>query len=397
MFGMTGHECNSDRATGEELPVVHELKHSMLATQTADDLARQRFVLALKRQLTGRIRPGNRVIFESRVRPKLQARYRSRAAADREEIKQALLEDRSYQAWSALTRCSQEMLWATVTEPLMRDRERLEAEARRLRESPQRLGGLELDPTFAPPEAMCEHHVHLQPQGYAFTASEDDVLAGALYEAGGNLYSMGQGMGGDDSKAGAAIRWLRERYPDFTPRRIVDLGCSAGASSVPYAQAFPNAEVHAIDVGAAMLRYAHARAEALGARVFFHQMDAGAMKFPDGHFDLVVSHNLFHEISNETRRATLRESFRLLAPGGIVLHQDVAIQNARRTPFEQAERAWDVYFNDEPFWEDYADAQISRELVAAGFPSESVREFALAKINGPGHWFAVTARKPMQS
>jgi ubiquinone/menaquinone biosynthesis C-methylase UbiE len=146
-----------------------------------------------------------------------------------------------------------------------------------------------------------------------------------------------------------------------------------------------------------MLRYAHARAEALGARVFFHQMDCGALRFPDNHFDLVVSHNLFHEISNETRRATLRESHRVLTAGGIVLHQDVAIQSARRTPFEQAERAWDVHFNDEPFWEDYADAQIGRELAEAGFPHEAVREFPLAKISGPGHWFAVTARKPLQS
>jgi SAM-dependent methyltransferase len=377
--------------------MVHELKHGMLAAQDADDLARQRFVLALKRQLTGQIRPGNRVIFESRVRPRLQARKRSRAVADREAIKQALLDDRGYQAWSALTRCSQEMLWSTVAEPLMRERSRLEVEARRLRESPSRRGGLELDPAFEPPAAMREHHVHLQPQGYAHTASEDDILAGALYEAGGNLYSMGQGMGGDDSKAGAALRWLREQQSGFSPRRILDLGCSAGAASVPYALAFPAAEVHAVDVGAAMLRYAHARAESLGARVFFHQMDCSATRFPDAHFDLIVSHNLFHEVSNETRRATLRESWRLLAPGGVVLHQDVAIQNASRTPFEQAERAWDVYFNDEPFWEDYADAKIGRELVAAGFPADAVREFPLTKINGPGHWFAVTARKPLQS
>ncbi len=54
--------------------MVHELKHSMLATQTSDDLARQRFVLALKRRLTMQIRPGNRVIYEARVKPQLQAR-----------------------------------------------------------------------------------------------------------------------------------------------------------------------------------------------------------------------------------------------------------------------------------------------------------------------------------
>jgi cyclopropane fatty-acyl-phospholipid synthase-like methyltransferase len=187
---------------------------------------------------------------------------------------------------------------------------------------------------------------------------------------------------------------MKAHRPGFAPRRILDMGCSAGASSVPYAQEFPDAEVHAIDIGAAMLRYASARAESLGARVFFHQMDCGATRFPDGHFDLVVSHNLFHEVSNETRNATFRETFRLLAPGGIALHQDVAIQNATRTPFEQAERAYDVYYNDEPFWENYADARIEEELVTAGFPRGAVREIELGKVNGPGHWFAAIAEKP---
>jgi len=374
--------------------MVHELKHSMLARQTADDLARQRFVLALKRELTGRIRPGNQLIFDARVAPALRQRLRSKAPLDREEIKRGLLAEPAYQTWAALTRCSQEMMWATVSEPLMRDRERIEAEGRRLRDSATKLGGLDLPAGFEPPAAMREHHVHLQPQGYAYTRDADDVMAGALYEAGGNLYSMGQGMGGDDSKGFAAIRWIKANRPGFAPRRILDMGCSAGAGSVPYAQEFPDAEVHAIDIGAAMLRYAHARAESLGARVFFHQMDCGATTFPDGHFDLVVSHNLFHEVSNETRNATFRETWRLLAPGGLALHQDVAIQNATRTPFEQAERAYDVYYNDEPFWENYADADIPRELVAAGFPPGSAHAIALGKINGPGHWFAAVADKP---
>ena len=89
--------------------MVHELKHAMLAHQSADDLARQRFVLAFKRQLTGRIRPGNRVIFEARVRPALESRLRSQAGADREEIKRGLRADPAWQAWAALTRCSQEI------------------------------------------------------------------------------------------------------------------------------------------------------------------------------------------------------------------------------------------------------------------------------------------------
>jgi SAM-dependent methyltransferase len=374
--------------------MVHELKHPMLARQTAEDLGRQRFLLALKRELTLHVRPGNRTIFENRVAPALRRGLRSQAGTDREEIKRGLRQDPAYQMWSALTRCSQEMMWATVAEPLLRDRERLEAQAQQYRDAPSRKGSLDVPREFVPPAAMVEHHVHLQSQGYAYTASDTDIMAGALYEAGGNLYSMGQGIGGRDSKAMAAIAWLGRERPGFAPRRILDMGCSAGASSVPYALEFPDAEVHAIDVGAAMLRYASARAEALGAAVHFHQMDSGATRFPDGHFDLVVSHNLFHEISNDTRRATLRETRRLLAPGGIAIHQDVAIQNATRTPFEQAERAWDVYFNDEPFWEDYADARIGEELLAAGFPTGAVREIDLPKVDGPAHWYAAIAEQP---
>ena len=87
------------------------------------------------------------------------------------------------------------------------------------------------------------------------------------------------------------------------------------------------------------------------------------------------------------------KALRLLAPGGLVLHQDVAIQNRQRNPFELAERAYDVYFNDEPFWEDFADADVAAELATVGFDAQRLGEFALEKIEGPGHWFAVYAEK----
>ena len=91
------------------------------------------------------------------------------------------------------------------------------------------------------------------------------------------------------------------------------MGCSAGSASVPYAQAYPDAEVHAIDVSPGMLRYAHARAESLGAAVHFHQMDSARTSFGSESFDLIVSHNMMHEISDASRRGMLRESWRLLA------------------------------------------------------------------------------------
>ena len=42
----------------------------------------------------------------------------------------------------------------------------------------------------------------------------------------------------------------------FKGLRILDIGCSAGASTVPYALAYPDAGVHGVDLGAAMVRFA---------------------------------------------------------------------------------------------------------------------------------------------
>ncbi len=149
---------------------------------------------------------------------------------------------------------------------------------------------------------------HLQTGGYAMDLGGGDCVAGAMYECGGNLYAFGQGISRTDSKARHVQRFIAERYPQLRPRRILDMGCSAGSASVPYALEFPDAEVHAIDIGSAMLRYAHARAESLGAAVHFHQMDCADTSFAAGSFDLVISHNLMHEISEATRRGMLRES-----------------------------------------------------------------------------------------
>ena len=77
-------------------------------------------------------------------------------------------------------------------------------------------------------------------------------------------------------------------------------------------EAYPEAEVYGIDVAAPMLRYAHARAEALGRRVHFSQQNAESTNFRDESFDLIVSHILLHETSAKAVRNIMRECHRLL-------------------------------------------------------------------------------------
>jgi ubiquinone/menaquinone biosynthesis C-methylase UbiE len=364
--------------------------HEMLARQTPDEMAQQRFVLALKRHVMGPLRSAVGDVYRSEAEPAFVAAH-GRVPQDRFEAESALDQTAHYRFTKALDRTGQEMLWQAIGETIYREQERLEDTAERLIRAPARQGTLSLDPGFTPAIDDSDEHIHLQPEGYCPADDGRSVLAGAFYESGGRLYSMGRGIGKDDSKAGAVIGYLQALNPNWKPRRILDMGCSAGGASTVYASAFPDAEVHAIDFGAAMLRYAHARAESLGVAVHFHQMDATKTSFADGAFDLVVSHNMLHEMSNEARRAMARESLRLLDPQGYCIHQDVDLLLHEREVWEQAERAYDFYYNNELYWLDYTTCDFTSELRETGFAL--VEETQIPRTAGPGFWHAWMARK----
>jgi ubiquinone/menaquinone biosynthesis C-methylase UbiE len=148
------------------------------------------------------------------------------------------------------------------------------------------------------------------------------------------------------------------------------MGCSVGHSTLPYVDAFPEAEVYGLDIGVPMLRYAHARARSLGKPVHWVQQDATTTRFPDGYFDLVVSHLLLHECPQPTIRAIFRGSFRLLAPGGVMLHSDAPRRNM--TPYEEWLMDWGTHNNNEPFSRGSRDLDCEAEALAAGFRREDL-------------------------
>jgi SAM-dependent methyltransferase len=373
--------------------MVRSVQHEMLAIPSADETARQQFVVAFKQALNRGLRKTQGELFDVVVAPRWAAAHGA-PPTTRGTIREAMQADPAYRSWSSLARAAQEQMWITVGDSIFRERERLAATAERLAQAPTRRGSLTLDPNFALPRGVTGVDIHLQPGGYALDLGEGDCSAGALYESGGNLYAFGQGISRTDSKAAHVQRFLRERFPRLQPLRILDMGCSAGSASVPYAEAFPEAEVHAIDVGSAMLRYAHARAESLGLAVHFHQMDVARTRFEDQSFDLIVSHNLMHEISTPTRRGLLRESLRLLRPGGVCVHQDVPLRFPGLSEFRKFEMSWDTLNNNEPYWEAYANADLQPEFRAAGFAEECIYVGSLPAAQGSLPWFVACAWRP---
>jgi len=371
---------------------VRNLKHVLLPTLTADERSRQRMVVALRRVLNAHLRPRNVELYELEGLPTFEARH-GRPPQTNAEIEEAFSCSSGYRLWSAMNRSAQELVWMAAGEPVLRDAPRIDDEADELIKAENKLGELHLDPQFEPPKEIVDVDIHLQPGGYGLVRHTRDVVAGALYENGGNVYSFGQGIGKTDSKAGAVIRHLEQVRPGFAPRRILEIGCSAGAAACAYAAHYVEADVHAIDVGAGMLRYAHARAEAIGVRVVFQQMSGAALEFEDASFDLVVSNNLLHEIGRDNRRAMFREARRVLAPGGITIHQDVPIR-AAPSAAHQVERGWDERFNGEIFWNVYAGDDLVSDMREAGFAPGQLTETCVPKIGGAGDWYLLSGEKP---
>jgi ubiquinone/menaquinone biosynthesis C-methylase UbiE len=357
--------------------------HEIMARPAHDQTARIQYVINLKRFLMG-VTDGNRRALTKRA---------GENAHSVETVRQTLAHDPFYQMWSAVNRTSQDLMWNNVEDGIQSDLPRMTEAARRL-DNDGAGGTLTLDPEFAAPAYAYKANIHGQPGGYMRDEGPDDLIAGALYESGGNAFSFGAGAGARDSKALAIIHFLETRYGAFDPATILDIGCSAGGATAAYGVYFPKAHVHGIDLGPAMLRYAHKRAESLGAKVHFHQMDAGAMNFPDESFDFVVSHNLMHEVSKEALPQIFREAYRVLRPGGVVLHQDVYVRSADAPPYERFMFKWQTENNNEPFWEDFADADTVGIMKAAGFATDEIEEAAIPAIDGRRPWYAVLGEKP---
>jgi len=163
------------------------------------------------------------------------------------------------------------------------------------------------------------------------------------------------------------------------------MGCGTGEQTLAFKRVFPDADVTGIDVARPFIRYAHAAAESAGVPAHFAEMDAGHTDFPDASFDLIVSNILFHETSRAQIKDIFKECWRLLRPGGLVLHLDVPYHPQRQSLSRQVTNNWQVRYNGEPFWTGFVEVDVKAELIAAGFaPDQVIAEYETA---GPATYY----------
>lgn len=341
----------------------HVGRHAVFPESAHDDTARFDFLANLNGYLSTRLSPKVRESYEKRVRPAFEQRE-GRAPENRHEVRKAMASDPVYQTWSALRRNTMEMRQQAGRGMVLRQLGLLIDKVKRINDSAP---GLQLDPSVQVPRYVSAVDIHCMPGGYHTELVPGDVLAPANYDAG--IFATTGGMLGrwNDSGGQALAKWLQEHHPQFKPRRILDLGCTVGHNAVPLAQAFPEAEVIAVDVAATMLRYAHARARSLGVEnIGFRQANAESLDYPDGHFDLISTAMFWHESSSRAMPRKMREIHRLLADGGLTAHLEQP-QYEGMDVYEQFVRDWDTYNNNEPFWGVMHEYDLRRMMADAGF------------------------------
>lgn len=336
-----------------------------IATPTHDEAARQRFVSTLRKRIMVDMAGRMKGAYTSDVEPRFRARH-GRKPRDGREVRRAMLDHPYFKAWSALRHAAQEMTWWSVQPQVERVLPTLVDTAREAARA-DGPGSLRLDPSLPVPRDVAAMDIHLMPGCFHTEYQPDDVAVGAVYWHGTAVFTAGlqlRHLGGGVAKSIA--EYLRIAHPQFRPARMLDIGCSAGNQLLPYLDVFPGCVGYGVDVGAPLLRFAHARARALGYEVHYSQQDARQLDFGDGQFDLVVSSFFLHEQSKATNRKVLKEAHRLLRPGGIMVHMELP-PAGEVDPYYNFYLDWDAYYNNEPHYAGFRELDPIDECVRAGF------------------------------
>ena len=136
-----------------------------------------------------------------------------------------------------------------------------------------------------------------------------------------------------------------------------------------------------------MLRYGHARAEAMSVPVHFRQANAEALPYEDNSFDLIVSHILLHETSAKAICNIMAECRRVLKPNGVTLHVDLSLYDGM-DPFEAFMLDWDTQHNNEPFWTTFREMDPTALMTGAGFEAEDVISAHISRTGLAAHVFS---------
>jgi ubiquinone/menaquinone biosynthesis C-methylase UbiE len=178
-------------------------------------------------------------------------------------------------------------------------------------------------------------------------------------------------------------RWLRASGKSADQVRLLDVACGTGRTLHQLAIAHPTMRFHGVDLSPYYVRAARARLRDV-AECSLVVENAEHLPYVDEHFDVCTSVYLFHELPKNARRNVVREMFRVLKPGGLVVLEDSA-QHSDSPQIANVLGGFPAEYH-EPYYKGYLDDDLAAMLAEVGFVVESSEPHLVAKV--------VVARKP---
>jgi len=346
-----------------------------------DESARQAFVGAFKGYVNFKVEDQLAQVFDKEV-----VVHEERTGESPNDLASAesIIADHSlYHLWGTLTFHSQNLMWQSVRDTTNRTIDSQVETFRAFRDNADKSGDMSLSHELVVKAPISTTEIHRQPGGYWRENRADDIEAALNYSGTVDLYRNAKGMGtggkvGSDT-IGQFVCDVAQKYaPDLDPQTILDMGCAADVTGVDCARPF--------------VRFAHGYAESSGLAAKFAERDAADTGYEDESFDLIVSIIMFHETTKAQVRDIMRECWRLVKPGGLVLHLDVPYQPHRMPLVKQVTNHWQVRHNGEPFWTGFSSLDMREEAIAAGFDPDTA--FANYEAAGPAVYHFFGGRKP---
>jgi ubiquinone/menaquinone biosynthesis C-methylase UbiE len=213
---------------------------------------------------------------------------------------------------------------------------------------------------------------HWQSGGY-FTE-----LSAQVYELGVELLFRGTADVMRRQIIPPITRWLTEHRGDLPGEaRLLDVGCGTGRTLHQLAHAHPHLRLHGADMSPAYIKQARKRLLELD-EITLAAENAEALPWADATFDIATSVYMFHELPRNARRNAVRELFRVVRPGGLVVLEDSA-QIAESGALESVLRGFPAEFH-EPFYADYLEDDLAGILREAGFTNVKTEAHLVAKV-----------------
>jgi ubiquinone/menaquinone biosynthesis C-methylase UbiE len=214
---------------------------------------------------------------------------------------------------------------------------------------------------------------HWQTDGYFSDHSAE------IYELGVELLFRGTA----DVMRRMIIPPITKFVGDRTGLRLLDVACGTGRTLHQIARTTSKLRLHGADLSPAYIRRARRRLADID-EVTLAVENAEALPWADATFDVATSTYLFHELPRNARRNVVRELFRIVKPGGLVVIEDSA-QLAESGALETVLREFPAEFH-EPFYADYLEDDLAAMFRDAGFVDVATEAHLVAKV--------VVARKP---